>query len=113
MQLHTVGAIPTMSQEQFFRMAALFDLATGEGKRDLTKITNTDQKDYQSQYLAVAYVHDMILRCTRKYPLHAQLIFGHALGCQNCSNPFWDLLSALLICYGRFFSDKKQCDVRW
>ncbi|KAL9178464.1 hypothetical protein ACHAXT_003794 [Thalassiosira profunda] len=110
--------IPTCMPREFFDhavedysplLAAIYGLGTGNGERDLEKITGAGQQDHQSQYLAAAAARDVIIRITHKYPHHFQRMLGDQLEMQHTTSLFRDLVSAFRIGYSRDLADKSQC----
>ncbi|KAL7512471.1 hypothetical protein ACHAXN_009685 [Cyclotella atomus] len=91
--MNPYAQIPTMRPKEFFDhavnnftplLAALYGLGTGKSERDINKITGDDQKDHQSQYMAMGFARDMILRCTSRYPLHAQQSISYVSDKKQC-----------------------------
>ena len=75
--------IPTLSPTEFNQHAIdsvtplssfLFGLATAKPRFDHNKIISPDNQSHQSQFLAIAVAHDMIIRSNVTYPCHLQLL---------------------------------------
>ncbi|EJK63705.1 hypothetical protein THAOC_15623 [Thalassiosira oceanica] len=110
--------VSTLTPREFFQhsldnytpmLALLFGMSTGNSRRDLEKITCKDYQDHQSVYLATAVAHDVLLRCSTRYPLHFQHVIHELLESQQVSNHFRELFSAMRLSLGRCTSDKKRC----
>jgi len=92
--------------------ALLFGLATGTEGPNLNKVLAKGVfQDFQSQYLAVCAAHDIVLRCTARYPLHFQRMMSHQLGQQPVSNMYHDILSAFRVSASHSYSNVRQSAV--
>eukprot|EP00986_Skeletonema_menzelii_P002100 scaffold575_cov121-Skeletonema_menzelii.AAC.1 len=87
-------------------MAVLFGLATAKSARDKDKILGTsNHPDYQSQYLAIAMAHDIIIRSNLTHPYRGQLMLNNIMEMERISNGNRDILSAVRILPSRDFTD--------
>ena len=109
--------IPTLSPTEFNQHAIdsvtplssfLFGLATAKPRFDHNKIISPGNQSHQSQFLAIAVAHDMIIRSNVTYPCHLQLMLNERLANQKLSTQVRDLLSALRIVPSRSYTNKSQ-----
>jgi len=110
--------VTTMSPRDFLEdavtnytplMAVLFGLATSNARREKDKILQTsNHQDSQSQYLAIAMAHDLILRSNLRFPCRGQLVLNSLLEMERLSNANRDLLTAFRILPSRTFTDSNM-----